>query len=256
MMRGQSLNRTLSNRTERGVTLLELLVAITLLSLLSVGIVLSLRVALGAMNKADSKLMANRRVVGVERILEQEIAGVMPVTAECGGRPGGPLVTFFQGAPQSMRLVSTYSLPQASRGLPMILEYQVIGGENGQGVRLVVNEHLYSGQRSTGMFCSGVGIDPASGTAGATFVPVQVGPESFVLADKLAFCRMSYRDVPDPTNPSQAPKWLVSWNKSVLPSAVRFEMAPLIPDPAKVQPITLTIPVHVTRRPLEPYGNQ
>jgi general secretion pathway protein J len=245
-----------ASKTERGVTLLELLVAVTLLSLLSVGIVLSLRVALGAMNKADAKLMANRRVVGVERILEQEVAGIMPVTAECGTAPGGPLVTFFQGAPQSMRLVSTYSLPQASRGLPMILEYQVIAGENGQGVRLVVNEHLYSGQRSTGVFCTGVGIDPLSGSPGAQFVPVQVGPDSFVLADKLAYCRLSYRDVPDPTNPEQKPKWLLSWSKPVLPSAIRFEMAPLIPDPSKVQPITLTIPVHVTRRPLEPYGNQ
>ncbi|HEV2686923.1 MAG TPA: prepilin-type N-terminal cleavage/methylation domain-containing protein [Bryobacteraceae bacterium] len=246
-------------RTARsGVTLLELLIAVTLLGLLSVGIVLSLRVALSAMNKTDSKLMANRRVVGVERILEQQVAGLMPVTAGCGatdGNPGIPVI-FFQGAPDSMRIASTYSLQQAARGLPMILEYQVIGGENGQGVRLVVNEHLYSGPRSAGAYCAGMGMDPISGTPGTLFVPIQVGPGSFVLADKLEFCKLSYRDVPNPNYPAEAPKWLASWTKSILPSAIRFEMAPLIPDPARVQPVTLTIPVHVTRRPLEPYGNQ
>jgi hypothetical protein len=254
MPRSQSTGRT----AQSGVTLMELLIAVLLLSLISVGMVLSLRVALSAMNKADSKLMANRRVVGVERILEQEIAGLMPVTAECGASAVGPgdtsgeRISFFEGRPDSMRLASSYSLQQAARGLPMILEFQVIPGESG-GVRLVVNEHLYSGPRSAGVFCTGMGMDPISGAPGPLFVPIQIGSGSFVLADKLAFCRMSYRDTPNPPDP---PKWMLSWTKPVLPSAIRFEMGPLTPDPGRVQPVTLTIPVHVTRRPLEPYGNQ
>jgi prepilin-type N-terminal cleavage/methylation domain-containing protein len=246
---------TPTRSAQRGVTLMELLIAVTLLSLISVGMVISLRVALSAMNKADSKLMANRRVVGVERILEQEIAGLMPVTAECGAGSSdapGARISFFEGKPDSMRLASSYSLQQAARGLPMILEFQVIPGENG-GVRLVVNEHLYSGPRSAGVFCTGMGMDPISGSPGPLFAPIQIDSGSFVLADKLAFCRMSYRDIPNPPDP---PKWLLSWTKPVLPSAIRFEMAPLTPDPGRVQPVTLTIPVHITRRPLEHYGNQ
>lgn len=249
---------TQQDSRERGVTLLELMIAVLLVSLLSVGIVMSLRVSLSAMNKADTKLMGNRRVVGVERILEQEIAGLMPVTAECGTSPQNSapptaLISFFQGAPQSMRIASTYSLQQAARGFPMILEYQVIPGEDGAGVRLVVNEHIYSGPRSAGVYCTGMGMDPTAGAPGPLFVPIQVGAGSFVLADKLAFCRFSYRDV---VNPPEAPKWLTAWTKPILPSAIRFEMAPLVPDASRVQPVTLTIPVHVTRRPLEPYGNQ
>ena len=54
-------------RRQAGVTLMELLIAVTLMSLLSVGIVISLRVALSAMNKTDTKLMSNRRVASVER---------------------------------------------------------------------------------------------------------------------------------------------------------------------------------------------
>ncbi len=73
-------------RNSAGVTLMELLVAVLLLSLLSVGMVLTLRVALSAMTKTDSKLMANRRVVSVEHILNEEISGMIPATADCVSR--------------------------------------------------------------------------------------------------------------------------------------------------------------------------
>ena len=77
-------------RHRAGVTLIELLIAVLLMSLLSVGIVITLRVALSAMNKSGSKLMANRRVSSIERILDQEIEGIMPVTADCQVRPDVP----------------------------------------------------------------------------------------------------------------------------------------------------------------------
>jgi prepilin-type N-terminal cleavage/methylation domain-containing protein len=241
-------------KAERGVTLMELLIAMTLMSLLSTGIVMSLRVGLSAMNKADSKLMANRRVASIERILEEEITSVMPVTADCQRLPEAPpaRIAFFQGEAQSMRLASTYSLQQGARGIPMILEYQVIPGENGQGVRLVVNEHWYTGPRGAGLFCLGMGADPLTGAQAPQFPPIQIGAGSFVLADKLAYCRFSYRDL---LPPPELERWLVHWIKPVLPSAVRVEMAPLVPDSSRLEPVTLTIPVRVTRLPLEPYDN-
>lgn len=240
-----------------GVTLIELLIAVLLLSLLSVGIVLTLRVALSAMNKSGSKLMANRRVSSVERILDQQIEGIMPVTADCQPRPGviGSKLMFFQGEQQSMRLASTYSLQQGQRGLPMILEFQVVPGEDGQGVRLVVNEHWYTGPRGAGVYCLGMGAGADGGPPGPRFVPIGIGPESFVLIDKLAYCRFSFRDPRTP--PVETPIWVERWVKPVLPDAIRIEMAPLAPDLGRLQPVTLTIPVHVTRLPLpeEPYEN-
>jgi prepilin-type N-terminal cleavage/methylation domain-containing protein len=240
----------------RGVTLVELLIAVLLLSLLSVGIVLTLRVALSALNKSDSKLMSNRRVSSVERILDQQIEGIMPVTANCQARPGvaGAPMMFFQGEPQSMRLASTYSLQQGQRGVPMILEFQVIPGADDQGVRLVVNERWYTGPGGAGMYCLGIGAGPDGGPPGPRFVPINVGPDSFVLADKLAYCRFSFRDLGTPPAP---PIWVQRWVKPILPNAIRIEMAPLGPDQGRLVPVTLTIPVHVTRLPLpeEPYEN-
>jgi prepilin-type N-terminal cleavage/methylation domain-containing protein len=239
---------TKNQKPETGFTLLELLIAITLFSLLSVVIVISLRVALSAMNKVDSRLMGNRRVVGVERVLEEQVAGIMPVTANCqsGGDGPGARIAFFQGEPAAMRLASSYSLQEGSRGLPMILEYSVIPGENNAGVRLVVNEHLYTGPLGAGLFCA-----PAGPTA--AFLPIQTGPTSFVLADKLAYCRFSFRE---PRPPPESFRWVPLWTQQrLLPNAIRIEMAPVDPSAARLEPVTLTMPVHVTRLPMEKYAN-
>jgi len=166
----------------------------------------------------------------------------------------GPKLMFFQGESQSMRMASTYSLQQGQRGVPMILEFQVIPGEDDQGVRLIVNEHWYTGPRGAGVYCIGMGAGADGGPPGPRFAPISVGPDSFVLVDKLAYCRFSFRD---PRNPGQTPVWVQRWVKSVLPNAIRIEMAPLAPDLGRLQPVTLTIPVHVTRLlfPEEPYEN-
>jgi hypothetical protein len=55
----------------------------TLLSLLSVGVLFGLRIGLNAMERTNDRLMTNRRVLGVERVLTQQIAGFIPVMADC-----------------------------------------------------------------------------------------------------------------------------------------------------------------------------
>ena len=180
----------MTQKRNAGMTLMELLVAMTLLSLLAVGMLFAFRIGLSAMNTTGNRLISNRRVLGVEKIIEAQIAGFIPAKADCRPGPEAPpqRLPFFQGEPQTMRFVSTYSLQEAARGYPRILEFQVTPGENGQGVRLIVNEHLYSGPLSTGRFCGGM-----RGTT-VLFFPVQIGPASFVLADKLAHCRFLYRE--------------------------------------------------------------
>jgi prepilin-type N-terminal cleavage/methylation domain-containing protein len=235
-------------RAPRGITLIELLVSITLLSLLSVGILFAFRIGVNSMSRTDSRLISNRRVLGVERILTEQIAGFVPTRAECGAPPQ-PL-PFFQGEPETMRFVSTYSLQEASRGYPRILEFQVVPGDQGRGVRLVVNEHLYSGPLSTRRFCSGVQADPIARTSAPLFYPVQIGGESFVLADQLAHCRFAFLEEFEPPRPSI---WRSRWVRGdVTPVAVRIDMVPLEPDPAKLQVPSFVAPFRVDRSPMVP----
>jgi type II secretory pathway component PulJ len=241
-------------RPVAGVTLLELIIAISLLSLLSLGILTALRVGVNGMVKANARLMDNRRMAGAQRILEDQIAGFMPVVADCvpevADRPAARL-PFFQGEPQSMRFVSSYSLGEGWRGFAQVLEFQITPGAAGEGVRLIVNEHAYTGSLSAGAFCLGTVLDEEAGLQAPQFRPIVAGPRSFVLADRLASCRFSFRQ----TLPAPAgERWVERWIFSAWPSAVRVEMVPLEADRARIQPLSLIAPVRVNAQPGAGYG--
>ncbi|MGE5645901.1 MAG: type II secretion system protein J [Acidobacteriota bacterium] len=238
----------------RGVTLIEMLIAVSLLSILTVGLALVLRVGLSALDKVNAKLMANRRAASVQRILRSEIESFIPATGVCPGAPGIPpsKIAFFDGRPDSMRLVSSYSLQEAARGAPRILEFHVIPGEQDKGVRLIVNETIYAGPLSTLGMCLGVLPDPETGRTRPRFAPIEAGSRSFVLADRLAYCRFSYRRALPPPALEQ---WLPAWIFPDWPTAVRVDMAPLEPDSTRVPLVTATVPIRVNRQPMVSYAD-
>src|SRR6185312_11992589 len=167
---------SLSRRS--GVTLIEMLLAVSLLSLLSVGMLISMRVGFNTMDKVDSRLVSNRRVAYARRIVEDEISGYTETYAIWHPRPDtGMMTTFNQWEPQTMRFVSSYSLQDAWRGRPQIVALQVIPGADGRGVRLIVNETPYTGPEQAGQMITS--IDPDSTV---NFAPVVAGSQSFVLA--------------------------------------------------------------------------
>jgi len=219
---------------------MELLIAVTLFSLLSLGMMYAFRIGLMAYSKTQTRLMDNRRVAGAQRILEQQIQGLIPVVAKCGGAN----TAFFQGEPEAMRLVSAFSLQEASRGMAQILEIFVAPGENGRGVRLLVNEIPYAGPLAAGRLC----------TAPGHYLPVSSSETSFVLADKLAYCRFTYLEVPLQVVPE--PIWGPLFKGTTWPRAVRIEMAPLDADPGRLQPITVTGLIRVHRNHEVQYVDQ
>jgi prepilin-type N-terminal cleavage/methylation domain-containing protein len=234
--------RAARSRRCAGVTLIELLIAVTLVSLLSMGMLFAIRVGLNALERTNAQMMGNRRVLGAQRAIDQQISGMIPVT--CGGgpvRPGAPRSTadlFFQGQPQSMRFVSSHSLEEASRGYARLLEYGVVPGQDGMGVRLIVNEYLYVGPPSIAPFC------------GAPGRSVEPGPRSFVLADRLARCVFRYQARDALTG---QPSWQPVFAGIEPPPAIRIEMTPLQGDRSRLQMATLTVPVRVTRNPMLEY---
>jgi prepilin-type N-terminal cleavage/methylation domain-containing protein len=240
-------------RGDAGVTLVELLVAVTLLSLLSLGMVMAMRVGLAAYSKTETKLMDNRRVAGAQRIVESELEGLIPAFVLCGAGAQGAIgarAVLFQGASAAMWMVSTFSLQQGWRGQPQILQLFVIPGDQGE-VRLVVNEIPYTGARGAAQYCSGTINVPNTSAPLAQMIPVAAGPQTFVLADKLAYCRFSYFTPSIVQN--EPPAWQPNWASKGWPLAVRIEMAPADADPSRLQPISITAPLHVRRDPEKVY---
>lgn len=246
--------------SQAGTTLIEVLIAVTLLSLLSVAMAFALRIGINAYQKTTSKLMEDRRVVGAQRILEEELEGIVPAVTPCGqavpsAQPDANWFAFFQATPSLMRLVSTFSLQQAWRGSPRILELFVIPRDDGPGVRLVVNELPYYGPLAAGRLCTGLSDGAGSGFKLPQFLPVNAGTQSFVLADKLAYCRFNYLwQLPKPTEANPV-MWSPTAINSGWPLAVRVEMAPLTADPGTLQPLTVTAALHLHLSPTIPYGD-
>ena len=215
---------------ERGFTLIELMISVTLVAALATGMLMAIRTSLMSLEKINSRLQFNRRVMGMEHVMVRQIGGVIPVARDCG--TGDGRIPVFQGTPDSLLMVSSFSLAEGARGYPQVDEFQVIRGE--QGFRLIVTEHPYTGPSSVTSFCGGQALVPSGGT-----------PDSMILADRLASCTFSYRELIPDALPSE--KWLQSWNKPDLPGAVKIEMTSLDSSAALLPLVSVTVPIHVTR---------
>lgn len=236
-----------------GFTLIEVMIALTLVGLISTAMLVALRVALNTETKADARLMANRRVMGAQNAIQQELNSFMPEIAiwrdTAGAEQHAP---FFGGDPASMRFVSSYSLNEASRGLPQLLEFAVIPGENAQGVRLIVNELPYRGGYSAGARVAGFEND-GSALPRLLFFPVVAGAGSFVLADHLAYCHFLYLE--QLTSPPRE-LWRADWVARTWPVGVRIEMAPLSGEEGSLHPVSVTATLHAYRDPDKKYKDE
>jgi prepilin-type N-terminal cleavage/methylation domain-containing protein len=220
-------------RSQRGVTLLELMIAITLVAGLSTGMLMAMRTSLLTYEKTAKRLESNRRFVKTQQMLSDQISAVMPVQGACLGDAGQTVGTpsFLSGAEDALRLVSSYSIAEGSRGYPQIVEYRVIPEQRGS-VRLVATERPYTGPQSTTPYCGGT---PAPG-------------ESYVLAEHLAYCRFWYHEPYNQNRFIETP-WLPVWDKPLLPAGVRIEMRSAVPDTGGLSVLGVTVPIQVDRDP-------
>jgi len=225
--------------------LLEVLVALSLVALLSVGMLYSVHAGLGSVASINRSVNDMRKASGAQRVLEQEFAAFMPVVAPCGcalpeARAQNAL--FFEGQPNVMRFVSAYSLGEAGRGHPKILELFTIPTPGGDGIRLIVNEQPYFSPYSAGALCLSQ-PNPLGGPALLRFPAPQPTPGSFILADRLTQVAFAYQE---PLREAPFVHWVPMWlHADSLPSAVRIEMIPprggssrlpLLPFYARIRP--------------------
>ena len=216
-------------KAQRGFTLMELMISITLVAAIATGMLMAMRGGLLSLSHTQTRLDENRRALGVQRILSLQLGGAIPARTGCAGQ----LSPFaFRGTASALQMVSTYSIAEGSRGSPHIVEYQVLPDE-GATLKLVVYERLYAGPASTAGFCS-------------ESVALQGSPQPFVAASRLAYCRFSYFQM-NPDTQFRGGGWVGAWNDPNMPSAVRIDMAPAVPDPVRLPIVAITAPQFTNR---------
>jgi prepilin-type N-terminal cleavage/methylation domain-containing protein len=226
--------------TQSGFTLIELMIAITLVAAISAGLLTTMRNALLTMQRTQSRLEGNRRALGIQNLIRRQIGGAMPVRGLCGSE-GQPLLRdVFSGTATALLLVSNESMEEGSRGYPRVAYYQIRPNQNGT-VRLELFEQLFSGPASTIPFCE----PDLSLHAPATSAP------PLVLLDNLAYCRFVFQNLNQ--NTLFGSNWMDGWPLPFLPYAVRIEMEPAHDSSVRMPVGTITIPLRISRTPGEPY---
>jgi len=209
MKRGN--NRGIRQSPEAGFTLLELLVALTLLVVMAVGVWTALSMCINAWTRGIATMDINQRERNTHDLVRKQIASAYPVLPSSGSLSGAQqnaavsilaaTTPVFSGGETSLRFVSPNSLlAMDSTGLVLVTyEVEVDSSNN---IFLVQREAPYVGQS----------IDDGWFTSSAYV---------FFNLKELTF---EYYDSGDDGEPAE---WFTEWNtvnRRRLPAAVRISM--------------------------------
>ena len=226
---------------ESGMTLLEVLVAVTLLGLLSVGLLMSFQMGADSWQSTRDRLMLDRRIATANQILNSVLAGMIPVVGEAPYGLGTQRrrFLFFQGEPRSMRFVSSYSVTQGVRGGLHVIELQVVNATGGR--RVLLNQSPFGGPQGLARFVDGFFRDPDLGGIRPSFRPIISHAGSLVIVDELEDC--SFRYLERPRGVDTPTTWLPTWtNIRELPQAVAINVLPHR-DGNRLRPVSMAVPV-------------
>jgi len=191
-----------SRAKQAGFTLLELLVAITIVSLLSTTILFGWRIAANAWGRASELVEEQRRVAATDQVLQEQMAAMVPYSP---WTRQGMQDVFFQGEPRTARFLSRYSLENRAGSGFYLIEYQIAEEMDGTCELLLNEVSLRNPGEAGGLFIS---ADQSPAGPILRFQPVERTAKTRVLLEGLEECRMQYY------RPGQSPEpgaWVEQW---------------------------------------------
>ncbi len=191
---------------ERGFTLVEMLVSVTLVAMMAVTLWSVFRISVSSWSRGTAFIDANQRQRSIVDQVKKQIASTYPIIAPIDLLTGGAVYPIFTGAPDSVQFVSLTSLRFTENpGLTMI-SYDLVSDDRG-GYSLVEREEQY------------LGLDPSRETLfdrnDETVIP---------LFENLVSFSFEYLD---PGTSERPAEWVKSWNAREtgrLPSAISMSM--------------------------------
>ena len=134
-------------KSEAGFTLLEMLIAVTLVALMAVSLWAVFRISIRSWSRGTEFIDANQRHRSVLDLVQKQMASTFGVFKQADPQLGSPPALYFSGTENSLRFVSLNSLRfQESPGLTLVM-YEVAQDASGD-FSLVERETRYLGQIS------------------------------------------------------------------------------------------------------------
>ncbi len=196
--------KDLSVRREAGFTLLEMLIAVTLVAMMAVGLWSVFRVSIRSWSRGTDFIDANQRHRSIIDLVRKQMASAYPVFTPPDLQQGTAPVLIFSGAESGLHFVSLNSLQfLESPGLTLV-SYEIAQDSNGE-YSLVEKEARYTGQLP----------DQEAMTNLSRPTPI---------FENLLSCTFEYFDPGDNANPAQ---WVREWDaekEGRLPEAISVTM--------------------------------
>jgi prepilin-type N-terminal cleavage/methylation domain-containing protein len=191
-------------QSEAGFTLLEMLIAVTLVAMMAVSLWAVFRTSLRSWSRGTEFIDVNQRHRSILDLVRKQIASAFGLYAQADLQLGLPSTLYFSGTENSLRFVSLNSMRfHESPGLTLVI-YEVAQDANGD-FSLVEKEARYLGQIS----------DQEAAASQAKPTPI---------FDNLSSCIFKYFDAGDSETSSE---WVGEWNGEQLgrlPKAVSISM--------------------------------
>jgi prepilin-type N-terminal cleavage/methylation domain-containing protein len=229
-----SARRPVSDRKDRGFTLIETVIAVTLVAMMAVGLWSAFRVSLASWKRGTDSVDANQRHRSVVDLVKKQIASIYAVIAPIDLQTGGAVYPVFAGMDSSVQFVSLNSLRFYEHpGLTMV-SYDVEQDRAG-AYSLVEREAQY------------VGLEPGR----ESFFDREVA-QPFVVFENLTSFTFEYFDPGDSDRPA---RWVTEWDAkemTELPAAISMTM---ISQDAKGETISRHLVVPIMSQPYDPRLN-
>ncbi len=192
------------SHAESGFTLLEMLIAVTLVAVMTVSLWAVFRMGVRSWSRGTDFIDANQRHRSVHDLVRKQIASTFGLFRPAETQFGSEPALYFDGTENSLRFISLNSLRfQESPGLTLVV-YEVAQNEAGH-LALVEKEARYLGQI------------PEQEEAADQSNPVPI-------FDNLSSCIFKYFDEGNGETP---PEWVGEWDGEAmgrLPKAVSISM--------------------------------
>ena len=131
-----------------GFTLMEVLVSITLMSLISVAIYYGYRIGLDSWSRAEKSLERERNVQFVLDLMSRQLGSMVPYYSRQALDGAFVDVLLFNGTEQGVRFVTTFSVESRSAAGLRLVEYFLGSSREGSGRALLLNEKLLPDDRN------------------------------------------------------------------------------------------------------------
>ncbi len=220
-------------RSSAGFTLLELLVALTVLGVLMVLMFGGLRFGARVWESGDASLRGLSEMQTAAGFIRREISQATPVSAPREDGDTGAAAPLFRGTPDALRLVG----PPPSQLLPGGLYETVIGIEDGVGAAGNSGRRLSVWWRP---LPRGVG-NAAAGQPPATPIDADPRTRQVVLLDGVADLRLSYFGQGEDVN--ELPQWHDRWDTMLSPPSLVSVQIAFMPGDRRSWPQLVVAPV-------------